>query len=160
MDRFLSNTINKVDKKGRVSIPAIFRPKLDASSYLYTLMSVDQPTVDAGGIELINKGEEYLAKLDPFSEEYELYSFVLHGDSDQLKIDAEGRFVISDIIREQTGITDRAAFVGRGHFFQIWEPDRFLTYREEARMQVANMRRAKRSRGSANDGQESGQDDR
>lgn len=156
MDRFLSNTINKVDKKGRVSIPAGFRPQLDASSYLYTLMSVDQPSVDAGGIKLIEKGEEHLATLDPFSAEYELYSFVLHGDSDQLKIDSEGRIIITDVIRDQTGITDRAAFVGRGHFFQIWEPDRFLAYREEARKQVAAMRRANSLGRSASGRQESG----
>ena len=143
MDRFLSNTINKVDKKGRVSIPASFRPKLGATSKLYTLMSVDQPSVDAGGVELIERGEQHLATLDPFSEEYELYSFVLHGDSSELKIDGEGRISLTDTLREQTGITDRAAFVGRGHFFQIWEPGRFLAYREEARKQVAAMRRAK-----------------
>ncbi|MEM9277590.1 MAG: transcriptional regulator MraZ [Pseudomonadota bacterium] len=143
MDRFLSNTINKVDRKGRVSIPASFRPKLGATSKLYTLMSVDQPSVDAGGMELIEQGERHLATLDPFSEEYELYSFVLHGDSSELKIDAEGRISLTDTIREQTGITDRAAFVGRGYFFQMWEPNRFLAYREEARKQVAEMRRAK-----------------
>ncbi|MEM9331812.1 MAG: transcriptional regulator MraZ [Pseudomonadota bacterium] len=143
MDRFLSNAINKVDKKGRVSIPASFRPKLGATSKLYTLMSVDQPSVDAGGIELIERGEKHLATLDPFSEEYELFSFVLHGDSSELNVDPEGRISLSDTIRAQTGITDKVAFVGRGYFFQIWEPDRFLAYREEARKQVANMRRSK-----------------
>ena len=143
MDRFLSNTINKVDKKGRVSIPASFRPILGSISRLYCLMSVDQPTVDAGGGELIERGEEYLSKLDPFSAEYELYSFVLHGDTNELKIDGEGRVSLTDAIRDQTGISDRAAFVGRGHFFQIWEPDRFLAYREEARKQVAEMRRSR-----------------
>lgn len=143
MDRFLSNAINRVDKKGRVSIPAAFRPKLGATSKLFTLMSVDQPSVDAGGIELIERGERHLETLDPFSEEYELYSFVLHGDSSELKIDTEGRISLNDTIREQTGITDQAAFVGRGYFFQMWEPERFLAYREEARKQVAIMRRAK-----------------
>ena len=144
MDRFLSNTVNKVDKKGRVSIPASFRPKLGATSKLYTLMSVDQPTVDAGGAELIERGEQYLATLDPFSEAYELYSFVLHGDSSELNIDREGRVTLTDTLREQTGITDQAAFVGRGHFFQIWEPNRLAAYREEARQQVAQMRRSNR----------------
>ena len=142
MGRFLSNTINKVDKKGRVSIPASFRPILGDTRTLYTLMSVDLPTVDAGGVELIERHEEQLQQMNPLSKEYELYSFVLHGDSDELKIDGEGRVLITDTIREQTGITDRAAFVGRGHFFQIWEPERFLAYREEARREVAEMRRA------------------
>ena len=147
MDRFLSNTINKVDKKGRVSIPAPFRPVLGNASKLITLMSVDQPTVDAGGSELIARGEAHLEKLDPFSSEYELYSFVLHGDSSELKIDGEGRISLTDAIREQIGIVDQAAFVGRGHFFQIWEPERFRAYREEARKEVAAMRR--RSAGGA-----------
>lgn len=142
MGRFLSNTINKVDKKGRVSIPASFRPILGDTKTLYTLMSVDLPTVDAGGVELIERHEEQLQQMNPLSKEYELYSFVLHGDSDELKIDGEGRVLLTDTIREQTGITDRAAFVGRGHFFQIWEPERFLAYREEARKEVAEMRRA------------------
>jgi MraZ protein len=143
MDRFLSNTINKVDKKGRVSIPASFRPLLADTNRLYILNSVDQPTVDAGGVELIERKERQLETMDQFSEEYELQSFVLHGDSTELKIDGEGRIVLTDIIREQTGITDRAAFVGRGHFFQIWEPEKFRAYREEARKKVAEMRRAK-----------------
>jgi len=141
MDRFLSSTINKVDKKGRVSIPAGFRPALGDAKRLYTLMSVDQPSVDAGGVELIERGEAYLEKLDPFSEEYELYSFVLHGDSDQLKVDGEGRVILSEAILQQTGITDQAAFVGRGHFFQIWQPEKLAAYRENARSQVAQMRR-------------------
>lgn len=143
MDRFLSNMVNKVDKKGRVSIPASFRPALGDTNRLFTLMSVDRPSVDAGGVELIERGEAYLEKLDPFSEEYELYSFVLHGDSDQLRLDGEGRVVLSDAILEQTGITDKAAFVGRGHFFQIWEPEKLMAYREKARRQVAQMRRSK-----------------
>lgn len=141
MDRFLSNTVNKVDKKGRVSIPAPFRPILGNTSHLYILNSVDQPTVDAGGVELLERKEKQLELMDPFSEDYELYSFVLHGDSTELKIDGEGRIVLTDQIREQTGITNQAAFVGRGHFFQIWEPEKFRAYREEARKKVAQMRR-------------------
>ena len=141
MDRFLSNTINKVDKKGRVSIPASFRPVLCGQGRLFTLMSVDQPTVEAGGVELIEKGEAQLALMDPFSTEYELYSFFLHGDSDHLNIDGEGRIVLSDNIRDHTGIKDQVAFAGRGHFFQIWEPENFLAYREEARAKVAELRK-------------------
>jgi len=141
MDRFLSNTVNKVDKKGRVSIPAPFRPILGNTSHLYILNSVDQPTVDAGGVELLERKEKQLELMDPFSEDYELYSFVLHGDSTELKIDGEGRVVLTDQIREQTGITNQAVFVGRGHFFQIWESEKFRAYREEARTKVAQMRR-------------------
>lgn len=141
MDRFLSNTVNKVDKKGRVSIPASFRPRLGSVSKLYTLLSVDNPCVDAGNEELIAHREQHLDTLNPFSQEYEFYSFVLHGESDELKIDSEGRIAMTDAIRDHTGIRDQAAFVGRGNFFQIWEPERFRDYRAQARQQFAQMRR-------------------
>lgn len=140
MDRFLSNAINKVDKKGRVSIPASFRPVLGSQNRLYVMLSVDQPTVEAGGEALLEAGEAKLATLDPFSSEYETYSFLLHGDSAQLKIDGEGRIILTDQIRNHAGIEDRVAFVGRGHFFQLWEPGQFEAYRKAAREKVAQMR--------------------
>ena len=71
MDRFLSNTINKVDKKGRVSVPASFRPRLGSVSRLYALNSVDSPCVDVGTEELLEHRERHLASLNPFSHEYE-----------------------------------------------------------------------------------------
>lgn len=142
MDRFLSRTINKVDKKGRVSIPASFRPVLKGCTTLYTILSVDQPTVDAGGPELIEAQEERLAQIDRLSPDYDYFSLLIHGDSSPMSIDGEGRVILSDAIREHAGITDRVAFVGRGDFFQIWEPERYLLYREEARLRVAEMRKA------------------
>lgn len=142
MDRFVSNTVNKVDKKGRVSIPASFRPKLGATSKIFALLSVDSPCVDAGNEELLAHREEHLATLNPFSEEYEYCSFVLHGESSELKIDAEGRIVVTDLIREHTGIDTEAVFVGRGNFFQIWEPGRFQEYRNWAREKYSQMRRS------------------
>jgi len=156
MDRFLSNAINKVDKKGRVSIPAAFRPILGNATRLYIQNHVDYPAVDAGGIELIERKERQLEAMDPFSEEYELYSFVLHGDSSELKIDPEGRVILTDAIREHAGVKDRAAFVGRGHFFQIWQPENFLAYREEARKKVAAMRRARSSGSATGQGERNG----
>ena len=142
MDRFVSNTVNKVDKKGRVSIPAAFRPKLGTTSRIFALLSVDNPCVDAGNEELLAHREEHLATLNPFSEEYEYCSFVLHGESSEMKIDAEGRIVMSDLIREHTGIENEAVFVGRGNFFQIWEPGKFQAYRSRARRKYAQMRRS------------------
>jgi len=141
MDRFLSNTINKVDKKGRVSIPASFRPVLKGQTTLYTLLSVDQPTVEAGGSQLIEAGEKRLAQMDPLSPDYEYFSLLIHGDSSLMNIDGEGRVILSDIIRDHAGIKDNVAFVGRGHFFQIWEPEKFQAYRLEARANVAELRK-------------------
>ena len=142
MDRFLSNAINNVDKKGRVSIPAPFRILLEKrkETQLYTLQSIDMPTIDAGGTDLLIAYEKRMADLDPLTGEYDDLSFYYHGDSAWMKIDGDGRIVLSDVLREHTGITDRVAFVGRGTFFQIWEPEKFATYRREARARIRLMK--------------------
>ena len=125
MARFLANTVNSIDKKGRVSVPAAFRTVLGNQNSLYTKLSISSATIEAGGPELIDAAEARLAQMDPFSEEYEIWSFYVHGDSDQLKIDGDGRISLSDAMREHAQIEDKIAFVGRGNFFQMWEPSRF-----------------------------------
>jgi MraZ protein len=49
---------------------------------------------------------------------------------------------VTDFIREHTGITDEVAFVGRGHFFQMWEPEKFKAYRDEVRERLRAQREA------------------
>ena len=132
---------NKLDKKGRVSIPASFRANLAGQSVLHLILGVEHPVAEAGGPEFMTANRARLAQMDPFSEEYEFWSFCLIGDAHEIKIDAEGRIMLSDNIREHTGIAEEVAFVGRGHFFQIWEPERFRAYRETARAGVRQMRR-------------------
>ena len=43
----------------------------------------------------------------------------------RLKIDGEGRVMLSETLKSHAGITEAVAFVGLGHKFQIWEPGRF-----------------------------------
>ena len=140
MDRFVSNTINRVDSKGRVSIPAGFRAVLAGQSVLHTILGIKHPVIEAGGPAFVEQNMQRLALMDPFSEEYEMWSFYLMGDSDALRIDAEGRIILTEAMREHAGIADQVAFVGRGHFFQLWEPEKFHTYREAARKKVKELR--------------------
>lgn len=141
MGRFISNTINKVDKKGRASIPAPFRAILQGQSILHVILNSEHDVAEAGGADFMEANYKRLEKMDPFSKEYEYWSFYLLGDADEIKIDGEGRIIISDIIKEHTGITDEVAFVGRGNFFQLWQPKKFRDYRKEVRAQINKMRK-------------------
>ena len=93
-----------------------------------------------GGMDLLERYETRMAQEDPFSEDYSDMSLFAYGDGAFLKFDAEGRIMVSDFIRTHTGITDRVAFVGRNHFFQLWEPSRFEAYRAEARARLTARR--------------------
>ena len=152
MDRFVSNTINRVDKKGRVSIPAAFRLVLGSQPVLNTILSVEHPVAEAGGREFMDSNLKRLSMMDPLSEEYAMWSLCLVGDADELKIDPEGRITLSDNIRDHTGIGDEVAFVGCGHFFQLWEPAAFRAYRETARARVREMRRSLGQHGNGHNG--------
>ena len=143
MDRFLSTAVNNVDAKGRVSVPARFRSVLLSRGYqeLYALRCLDIPALDVGGLDLLDRYEALLSADDPFQQSSDDLGFFLYGDGDFLKLDADGRIAVTDFIREQTGIMDKVVFVGRGRHFQMWEPQKFSAYSQEARARLLKLRR-------------------
>jgi len=138
MDRFVSHYMLRLDAKGRVSVPASFRAVLarDGFDGLYCYPTLDRPALDAGGNALLAEIEALIGDFSPYSEERERFSLALYGTSETLKIDGEGRVVITDVLKTHAGIGDAVAFVGLGHKFQIWEPGRFRTELEEATEKV------------------------
>lgn len=143
MDRFLSSAINRIDAKGRVSVPARFRALLQKRGYteLYALKALDAPALDVGGPDLLDRYEARMASEDPFLQLADDMSFYVHGDSDFLKLDQDGRITVTDFVRTHTGITDTVAFVGRGQFFQIWRPDGLAAHAEQVRERLRRLRR-------------------
>jgi MraZ protein len=134
MDRFVSHHMLRLDAKGRVSVPASFRAVLarDGFDGLYCYPALDRPAVDAGGNALLAEIEAVIAGFPPYSEQREQFSVALYGTSETLKIDGEGRVVLSDTHKTHAGIKEAVVFVGLGHKFRIWEPGRFRAELTEA----------------------------
>ena len=143
MDEFVSTFTNRLDQKGRVSIPAPFRAVLAVDGFdgLYCCPTLDRQAVDAGGNRFRATIRASLANFEPFSEDHEYLSTTLIGESEILNIDQDGRVVLSEAIKAHAGIGDRVTFVGQGYKFQIWEPDRFVAYREEAKARLRDIRK-------------------
>lgn len=124
---FRSTITNKVDAKGRVSVPAKFRSVIEAenlnSFICYPALRV--PAIEAGGRKLAEENDSMLSRLDPFSDEAESLNYVLRGASVELSFDGEGRVLLPEDLRKGAGITDAATFVGLGIRFQLWNPDAF-----------------------------------
>lgn len=135
MDRFLSSAVNKIDAKGRVSVPAHFRSILQRRGYseLYALKALNYPALDVGGLDLLDRYEAQIEKENPFHQDAADMSFFAHGDSSFLRLDGDGRITVTDFVRNYTGITAEVAFVGRGQFFQMWEPSRLDAFRAQSR---------------------------
>jgi transcriptional regulator MraZ len=138
MSRFVSSVTLRLDSKGRVSIPAAFRSVLarDGFEGLYCYPALDLPAIDAGGNALMSEIEALIAHYAPFSEARERFALALYGTSETLKIDGEGRVVLSQALKQHAHIADAVAFVGLGHKFQIWEPGRFHSELAEATQKV------------------------
>jgi MraZ protein len=138
MDRFLSHYLLRLDAKGRVSVPAAFRAVLARGGFagLYCYPAVDRPALDAGGNGLLAEIEARIAGFSPYSDQREQFALALYGTSETLKIDGEGRIVLTDTLKAHTGISDTGSFVGLGHKFRIWEPSRFRAELAEATEKV------------------------
>lgn len=148
MDRFVSTFTNKIDAKGRVSIPAPFRAVLERDGYgstslggIYCYPSLDAPALDAGGERLAKKIDGLLSGLPDYSDERDELSVALYGDVQVLGIDGDGRIVLPEGLRRHAGLDGSVTFVGLGDKFQMWEPGAFEKRRTLARNKVQSTRK-------------------
>ena len=143
MKLFLSRSVHKVDKKGRVSVPSGFRAVLgDAISdgLALNIPLGGTKCVEASPFAKIDDRFEQLSRLNAdLPEPSALYHQCL-GSLAQAPIDNEGRIVLPPHLMDHSGITDSATFVGMGHTFQIWEADALAAHdiytREVARNNI------------------------
>jgi MraZ protein len=131
---FFSTVVNKVDRKGRVSVPAPFRAALEGLSFpgVIVYRSFRLPALEGSGIDRMEEMSDRIDALDEFSEDREALASIF-ADAQQLAFDGEGRIVLPQLLCEHACITESAAFVGLGRTFQIWEPQRFEKHQQELR---------------------------
>ncbi len=138
MSLFLSTYVNKIDKKGRISVPASFRTTLAPQSFpgVVLFRSLRSPCLEGSGIDRMQQLSKGLDHLIQFSSEQSDLAASIFADAQQLPFDSEGRISLPESLIEFTKIKDTASFVGCGATFQIWNPDRFKTHQNEARQRV------------------------
>ncbi|MBO6917240.1 MAG: division/cell wall cluster transcriptional repressor MraZ [Rhizobiaceae bacterium] len=135
MNRFLSQVTKKVDAKGRVSVPSAFRTvltRLDIRD-LYVFQDFVFPAISIAGPEVLERFERHIDQGDPFSPDANKMSLLIHGGGVFMKLDGEGRLAVTDFIRDFAGITNQVTFVGRGDYFQLWEPSALTRMQDETR---------------------------
>lgn len=142
VELFLSTYTNKVDRKGRVSVPATFRSTLATHRHPNTVIlfpSLKDTALDGSGSDYMDDLQNRLSLLDPLSDEHDDLS-MMFADSHQLAIDGEGRIILPEALKEFAQIADEVAFVGRGAMFQVWQPALFAAHRETSRERTRRQR--------------------
>ncbi len=125
MALFLSTYINKIDGKGRVSVPATFRAALAANPFqgIVVFKSRSHSALEGFGMEDMAEIATRLDHFDLFSDTQDDLATVIFAESRQLPFDGDGRIVLPEDLRAFCGMADKAAFVGMGRKFQIWQPE-------------------------------------
>jgi MraZ protein len=134
---FLSSFVNKIDKKGRVSVPAPFRAALGTDSAgIVVFRSLQHEALEGCSIAHLELLSQSLEKQDLPPDVFELIETTIFGGSVQLPFDGEGRISLPPALIASVGIGEEVAFVGRRKTFQIWDPKKLETHEIAARSQA------------------------
>ena len=140
---FLSTFENKIDKKGRVSVPASFRSYLSNLGYngVVCYPSFNNFSIEAWPQSRIEKISNSIDALNPFDEKKDYFATSILSESTNLQFDSEGRISLTSKLLKHAKIKNSMLFVGQGKTFQIWEPVIFQKFRVQARKK-SNMYRS------------------
>lgn len=138
MALFLSTFVNKIDKKGRISVPAPFRSALGNEIFqgIVVFRSHRLPALECCAISRMEQLSASVDALDLFSETQDDLASVIFADAIQIPFDGDGRMILPKNLVDFLGVDETLSFVGRGATFQIWNPDIFHTYQEQARVRM------------------------
>ena len=128
---FLSTYENKLDKKGRVSVPASFRSYLSNLGYngVICYPSFNNQCVEAWPQDRIEKISNAIDSLNPFEEKKDYFATSILSESINLQFDSEGRILLTLKLLKHAKIKKSMLFVGQGKTFQIWEPTIFEKFK-------------------------------
>ena len=132
---FLSSFENKLDKKGRVSVPATFRSHLSSMGYngFISYPSFNHTALEACSQDRIEKLSNTIDSLSPFEEKRDYFATSVLSESISLQFDTEGRVSFTKKLLDHAKIKNDILFVGLGKTFQIWEPKTFEKFKVVAR---------------------------
>lgn len=134
MSLFLSSYENRLDTKGRISVPASFRASVASDKFAGVVLyrSFTNNCIEGMTMSRMEQLAAATDKMGVFDGVLDDLSAMLFADARPLAFDVTGRVVIPADLLAHAGITDTAVFVGRGNSFQIWNPAAFRAAQEKS----------------------------
>jgi len=143
MNLFLSQFLNNIDKKGRVTLPSLFRKALpkESKNEIILFKSLKYNSIEGCSTERISKIAKRVDDLDIFSDDQDDFATSIFSEIVPTKIDNEGRFLIPESLKLYSKITKEVTFIGQGHYFQIWEPKAAIQRQKNSRERLVKEKR-------------------
>ncbi len=142
MALLIGRFVNRIDKKGRVSVPKSFRDAVENQEFsgIYVFPSYKNPSIEACGEVEMTRISSSLSDKPLYSDEHDDLATVILGNAHPLSFDPEGRVVLPKDLLTYAEIGEQALFVGGGHrpTFRIWNPDVFAAHSAAALGRLRN----------------------
>lgn len=119
--QFRGRTINKLDAKKRVSIPAAYRQALNHQP-LVLRRSNRFRCIEAWPAIIFASTLTPITPSTVYTDEEDDDLYVNYADTIDATPDGEGRLVMDAGLLEFAGITDSIAILGKNRIFEFWEP--------------------------------------
>ena len=138
MPLLVGKHVNKIDRKGRVSVPKPFRAALEEAdpdssfvgAYAFPLFKV--PAIAICSEAYMSDIADRVDAFDTFSDEQDDMSAVILESAHPLPYDTEGRVVLPAELLEHAGISGEAIFVGRSKCIHVWDPEAHREHNKNA----------------------------
>jgi MraZ protein len=146
---FIGTFVNKIDAKGRISVPAPFRTSLQARGLVGVALypSLTGECIEGCGIDRIEALVESMQDAPLPSVDDDAIAHLIVGSARETPFDAGGRIVLPEDFIAKAKLTDKGAFVGKGRTFQIWEPTALANTQDALMQRVLAGRKAQMSAG-------------
>jgi MraZ protein len=146
MSLFVSTFTHKIDRKGRVSVPADFRDALVVQNRpgIVAYASPVAPAIRCSGLDLLEKIAEKRDPTDLFSVAAEDDHLALAAEIVRLGFDSEGRIQLSEELAQGASIAfdSHVTFVGKLRYFEIWDAARYQPERARTRARIGGASRS------------------
>lgn len=125
--RFLGNIEAKLDAKGRLFLPSVFRKQLQAAGEERLVMRKD---IFQQCLTLYPESVWYeqldalRSRLNRWNKDHQTIYRQYLAEAEVLQLDGNGRFLINKRYQQMTGISQDVRFIGMSDYIEIWSNDK------------------------------------
>lgn len=130
---YAGSYVNGLDAKHRLSVPAPIRDVIETRSSTRALVlapAEHRPCLQGYDVRYLESVQTSIDRRfdNDWSAARGDAARALFGMAETLKIDDNGRIIMTPILRElgEISASDDALFVGAGEYFELWNPEQFL----------------------------------